>query len=158
SQAIAAVRSKEDLAQAVQQTVKKLSSVKGYVIRLINEDGVTMSPYIYDSTIPFANDPEFQFIRASKLKIKDGFQDRILASEEPIFFNIEEEAKNVHAPQYIHFWKRVKFLRMTGTALRTGNHDLGVLWMETDKVNIPLLKGICAQLSVAISNVMASEQ
>jgi transcriptional regulator with GAF, ATPase, and Fis domain len=47
---------------------------------------------------------------------------------------------------------------MTGTALRTGNKELGVFWMETDKVNIPLLKGICAQLSVAISNVMVNEE
>ncbi|HEY2349132.1 MAG TPA: sigma 54-interacting transcriptional regulator, partial [Puia sp.] len=158
SQEIAAVRSKEDLAIAVQRSVKKISSVKGYVIRLINDDGTTMSPYIFDSTISFRNDPEFLFILSSKLKIKDGFQDKILASDEPIFFNIEEESKNVHAPQYIHFWKRVEFLRMTGTALRTGNKELGVFWMETDKVNIPLLKGICAQLSVAISNVMVNEE
>ena len=158
SQDIAAVRSKEDLAIAVQRAVKKISSVKGYVIRLINDDGATMSAYIFDSTIPFKNDPEFLFIRNSRLPIKDGFQDKILASDEPIFFNIEEESKNVHAPQYIHFWKKVEFLRMTGTALRTGNKELGVFWMETDKVNIPLLKGICAQLSVAISNIMVNEQ
>ena len=81
-----------------------------------------------------------------------------MESDEPVFFNIEEEAKHENAPQYIHFWKRVEFLRMTGTALRTGNTDLGILWMETDDVNIPLLKGICAQISVAISNVIANEQ
>jgi transcriptional regulator with GAF, ATPase, and Fis domain len=155
---VAAVRSKDDLSLAVQIAVKKLSSVKGYVIRLINEDRTTTSSYIYDSTIPFKDDPEFKVIVSEKFNIKDGVQDKVLKSTEPIVFKTEEEIRRISAPRYVHFWSRVGFKKVIGVPLRTGNKDLGILFMETDVVNMPLLKGICAQISIAISNVVVNEQ
>lgn len=155
---VAAVRSKEDLSLAVQIAVKKLSSVKGYVIRLINDDRNTTISYIYDSTIPFNDDPEFKEIVTAKFNIKDGLQDKILKGTEPIVFKTDEEIRRSSAPRYVHFWQHVGFKKVIGVPLRTGNKDLGVLFMETDVVNMPLLKGICAQISIAISNVVTNEQ
>jgi transcriptional regulator with GAF, ATPase, and Fis domain len=155
---IAAVRSKHDLAVAVEAAIKKLSSVKGYIIRLINNDGVTTSPYIYDSTTPFKDDFEFKQMIAANFDIKDGIQDKVLRSMEPLFFNTGEEMKRAVVPQYVRAWSHMGLEKMTGIALRTGNKDIGVLFMETDVVNLPVLKGICAQISTAISNVLVNEQ
>jgi formate hydrogenlyase transcriptional activator len=155
---IAAVRSKEELSLAVETAVKKLSSVKGHIIRLINDDGKTTSSYIYDSTIPFKDDPEFQQMIAMKFDIKDGLQDKVLRSSEPILFTTETEIKRSAVPRYVRFWKEVGFEKMIGAPLRTGSKDLGILFMETDVVNMPLLKGICAQISIALSNIIANEQ
>jgi transcriptional regulator with GAF, ATPase, and Fis domain len=155
---VAAVRSKDDLSLAVQTAVKKLSSVKGYVIRLINEDRTTTSSYIYDSTIPFKDDSEFKVIVSEQFNIKDGVQDKVLKSTEPILFKTEDEIRRISAPRYVHFWSRVGFKKVIGVPLRTGNRDLGILFMETDVINMPLLKGICAQISIAISNVVVNEQ
>src|SRR5262249_9034557 len=138
--------------------VKKLSSVKGYVIRLINDDRTTTSTYIYDTTLPFEDNIEVRRIVASKFKIKDGIQDRILKSDEPIFFNTEEELRRPSPPVYVTFWKNMGFRKMMGMWLRTGEKDLGVLFLETDVINTPLLKGICAQISIAISNILVNEQ
>jgi formate hydrogenlyase transcriptional activator len=155
---IAAARSKEDLSLAFQTAVKKLSSVKGYVIRLINDDRKTTSSYIYDSTIAFKDDPEFKEMIALKFDIRDGLQDKILNGVEPILLITEEEMRRSSAPRYVLFWKHVGFRKMIGAPLRTGNKDLGILFMETDVINMPLLKGICAQISTAISNVIVNEQ
>jgi formate hydrogenlyase transcriptional activator len=155
---IAAVRSKHDLSLAVETAMKKLSSVKGYVILLINDDQSTTIPYIYDSAIRFKDVPEFAQMIAMKFDIKDGLQDKILNSSEPILFITEQEMKRASVPQYVRAWSYLNLRQMIGVSLRTGSRDLGVLFMETDEINIPLLKGICAQISTAISNVLANEQ
>jgi hypothetical protein len=36
--------------------------------------------------------------------------------------------------------------------------NLGILLLEIDKINIPLLQGICAQVSIALANIIANEQ
>jgi formate hydrogenlyase transcriptional activator len=155
---VAAVRSKDDLSLTVETAVKKLSSVEGYVVRLINDDRTTTSPYIYDTTIPFKDDPEFKELLAIKFNINDGLQDKILKGTEPIRFITDEEIRRSSVPRYARYWSKVGFKKMIGVPLRTGNKDLGVLFMETDVVNMALLKGICAQISIAISNVIVNEQ
>ncbi|SEM80497.1 Transcriptional regulator containing GAF, AAA-type ATPase, and DNA-binding Fis domains [Mucilaginibacter gossypiicola] len=155
---IAAVRSKHDLSAAVERAVKKLSSVKGYTVRLINCDGATTSTYIYDSTNTFKDDPEFRQMIAAKFPIKDGIQDKVLSNTEPVLFITNEEMRRAVVPQYVRTWSDMGLRKMLGVALRTGNKDIGVLFMETDIVNLPILKGICAQISTAISNVLVNEQ
>ena len=158
SHEIAAVRSKDDLARAIEKAVKRLSSVKGYVVRLINDDNSTTRPYIWDSTIPFKDDPIFIENLTINFNIKDGIQDKVLKNTEPTLIITAEEMKRSTVPRYVRFWDSVGFEKMIGVPLRTGTRDLGILFMETDEVNLPLLKGICAQISIAISNVIVNEQ
>lgn len=153
---IAAVRSKHDLCLAVETAVKKLSSVKGYIIRLINDDQTTTSPYIYDSA--FKDDPEFMQMITMKFDIKDGLQDRVMSSTEPVRFITADEMRRGAVPLYVRSWNNMGFREMIGVPLRTGNKNLGILFLEMDVVNVPLLKGICAQISTAISNVIVNEQ
>jgi transcriptional regulator with GAF, ATPase, and Fis domain len=155
---IAAVRSKHDLSVVVQAAIKKLSPVKSYIIRLINNDGVTTSPYIYDSTTTFKDDTQVRQIITAKFDIKDGIQDKVLRSAEPVLFITAEEMKRAVVPQYVRIWSHMELRKMIGIALRTGNKDIGVVFMETDVINLPVLKGICAQISTAISNVLNNEQ
>jgi formate hydrogenlyase transcriptional activator len=154
---IAAVRSKADLSRAIETAIKKLSSVKAYVVRVTNDDGCTTSPFIYHSMIPFS-DREFKEIVAVNLNIKDGFQDKVLKNSGPMLFDIEEEVRRISAPRYVRFWYNKGFNKMIGVPLRTGNKDVGILFIVTDIVNMPLLKGVCAQISIAISNMIVNEQ
>lgn len=154
---LAMVKSKTDLSRAVETALKKLSEVKGYIVQLINDDGSTTSPYIYDSAMPFGNDPEFKEILAISFNIKDGLQDKVLKNTDPVLFNMPEEVKRISAPRYVRFWYSKGFNKMIGVPLRTGNKDLGILFIATDEGNMPQLKGICAQVSIAISNVIVNE-
>ncbi|MGA9649131.1 sigma-54 interaction domain-containing protein, partial [Pedobacter sp.] len=63
-----------------------------------------------------------------------------------------------NTPVYIRFWKKMGFEQVVGTALRTANTELGILWVGMAEINSPLLRGICAQISIAMSNIAANEQ
>ncbi|PWV48305.1 sigma 54-interacting transcriptional regulator [Chitinophaga sp. S165] len=155
---IAAVRSKEDLAEAVSRCLRKLNPDLGYVIRRIDECQTTMSHYICDDTNFAEDDEELKEIMATKFPIKDGLQDRVLNSEIPIFFSVNSEINRGINVKYLHFWKRIGLRTMVGMTLRTGDTKLGVLWLGIDEINMPLLQGICAQISIAMHNSLANEE
>lgn len=154
---ITGVRNKEDLSIAVRTALNKISPLKGYVIRSINSDGTTMSTYLYDESI-IKNDNSIQSIDGKeKYPIKDGLQNRIFESYIPLLFSIDREIERNPSIPYLNLWKQVGFTMMAGIALRNANTDLGILWLGIDEINISLLKGICAQISMAIGNIMANE-
>jgi len=155
---IAAVRSKEDLSMAVREAMGKLSSVKGFVIRVINEDKTTLSTYIHDGSIAAENDPMLKVISSTKFPINDGIQDRVFQNSSHLLINVDDELRRGRQMLYLRFWKNMKFGDMIGTPLRSGDKDLGILWIGVEDINIALLKGICEQISTALANIINNEQ
>lgn len=155
---IAAVRSKADLAEAVRKSLKKISSLSGYVIRKINEDHVTSTTYIYDDAIPVGDDALLEEMLSAKLPLDDGLQNRVLGSEIPLFFSVNAEIRRGSTAAYLPLWKKAGFKTVVGTALRTGDVTLGILWLNIEEINMPLLQGICAQISIAMYNIIANEE
>src|SRR5690606_17370682 len=84
--------------------------------------------------------------------------ERVLLSNNPVIFNIEEEVRQGNKGPYIFLWKKAGFKNAYGAPLRVGNTNLGTLWILTNEVNLSLLKGICSQISIAISNIKANEK
>lgn len=156
---IAAVRSKNDLAEAVRKSLKKLDALKGYVIRRINEDQLTSTTYIYDESMVTGEDELVQEMLTAKLPVNDGLQNRVLNSSIPLFFSVNTEISrgNQTAP-YLALWKKTGFKTVIGTPLRTGDVTLGILWLGLEEINMPLLQGICAQISIAMYNIIANEE
>ncbi|RYG02912.1 MAG: hypothetical protein EOO02_09545, partial [Chitinophagaceae bacterium] len=155
---IAAARSKDDLSEAVRKALKKLANLRGYVIRKIDADGQTMSSYIHDETIVAADDPDLLEILNSRFPINDGLQNRVLDSPVPLLLSVNGEISRGITSRYLLFWKKVGFKTMVGTSLKSGDTKLGILWLGIEDVNLPLLKGICDQISIAMSNIMANEE
>lgn len=154
---IASVRTKEELGHAVRNALSKLNPDGGFVIRRINEDTSTMSPYVYDLTK--THDPKIlAALKKSKYPINDGLQSRILNSSIPLVFNIDREIERGITSAYLHYWKQMGFKEIVGIRLRNGETNLGVLILDTVEINIPLLQGICAQISIAMANIIANEQ
>jgi formate hydrogenlyase transcriptional activator len=50
------------------------------------------------------------------------------------------------------------FKNFVGIRLRTGETNLGILFLDIEKIKIELLQGICAQISTALANIIANEQ
>ena len=50
------------------------------------------------------------------------------------------------------------FKNFLGIRLRNGEMNLGILFLDIDGINVQLLQGICAQISIAMANIMANEQ
>jgi len=154
---IATVRTKSELETAVTTALRKINKIKGYVVRKINADGTTMSTYIHDDSVIPEGDPIMIDVGREKFPIYDGLQSRVLESYIPLLFSVDIEIERGVTSAYLYFWKRLGYKRMVGIALRNGETDLGILWLGIDEVNISLLQGICAQISIAMANIMANE-
>ncbi|WP_341835311.1 sigma 54-interacting transcriptional regulator [Chitinophaga pollutisoli] len=155
---IAAVRSKADLALAVHTCLRKIATLDGYAIRKINEDQTTTTTYLYDESIETLDEALVQQLVSTKLPIEDGLQNRILASEIPLFLSVNSELNRGNTALYLQHWKNAGFNSVVGMALRTGNQNLGILWLNIGEINMALLQGICAQISIAMSNIIANEE
>ncbi len=155
---IAKVRTKDDLAVAVRTSLNKLNALKGYAIRKINEDGSGLSAYIYDPGNSRPDKSDLNRLVTTSIPINDGLQKRVLDSDIPLLFNVDREIQRGLTSPYLQYWKRVGYKTTVGIRLRNAGINLGILWLGTEEVNIPLLQGICSQISVAMANIMANEQ
>jgi formate hydrogenlyase transcriptional activator len=153
---MAAVRTKEELALAVRTALGGLNPKSGYVIRRINDDQTTMSPYVYDLT----KNHDQKLLRAleeSRYPVNDGLQNRVLDSPIPLLFTVEREIQRGITSAYLQYWTQLGFKTIVGIRLRNGETNLGILFIDIEEINIPLLQGICAQISTALANIMANE-
>ena len=158
SQDIAGVRTKDDLQEAISSVLQYVLNIRLSMIRIIEEDGVTLSPYMYDKNMFYGEEPIFKELASKNISIDEYLTAKVLNSKHPVIFNIEEEERKGNSAKYIYFWKKAGLKNAYGAALRVGNQNLGTLWLMTDEVNLTLLKGICAQISIAISNIRANEK
>ena len=163
SHEIASVRTKEDLSIAIRNSLKKLSVMEVYIIRTLNEDGNTLSPFIYSDETVLKGSAAMQKLHNTKIKISEGITGKVMRGNVPVLIDFEDEVSQGNTDEYIEMWKQMgtekaAFQKMVGTPLRVGNIDLGILWVLTVKINMTILEGICAQISVAISNIIANEE
>ncbi|MFS2186774.1 sigma 54-interacting transcriptional regulator [Mucilaginibacter sp. Mucisp84] len=156
--AIAAVRSKEDLFDTVKLFLRRLNILRGYAIRMINDDGKTMSTYVHDRTVTTPDDPLIVEVAKARYPIRDGIQDRVLNSDTPVFLIVDEEIARGHDAGYLHFWKSVGFVKVAGMPLQTASRKRGILWLAMEEINIQLVESLCSLISIAISNIKTNEQ
>lgn len=157
-QDIAGVRTKDDLEKAISSVLQRVLNIRLSMIRIIEDDGVTLSPYMYDKGMFYGEDPVFLELASKNITIDEYLTAKVLRSKDPVIFNIAEEERKGNSARYIYFWKKVGLKNAYGAPLRVGNKNVGTLWLLTDEVNYNLLKGICAQISIAISNIRANEK
>jgi transcriptional regulator with GAF, ATPase, and Fis domain len=155
---IAAVRTKEELAIAVRTALGKLNALRGYVIRKINEDGASLTTYIYDPGIAMEDDPEWMGLTSASFPMNDGLQNRVLDSYIPLLFSVDREIQRGVTSSYLHYWKKAGYKTIVGVRLHYAATNLGIMWLGIEEINIQLLQGICSQISIAMANIMANEQ
>jgi transcriptional regulator with GAF, ATPase, and Fis domain len=158
SNSLAGVRTKDDLEIAIINVLQNMLNIKLAMIRILDEDSIGLSPYMYDKTMFHGTEESFNALLSKKITIHEPISARVLNSQEPVIFNIETAEKNGLNNAYIQFWKKLGMKNAYGAALRAGHKIIGILWLVTDDLNITILKGICAQISIAISNIRANEQ
>ncbi len=153
---IAAVRTKEELAGALRLALDKLDERSSFVIRRLNEDTRTMSTYVLDK----GNRPCTSEVREmlKDYPVNDGLQNRVLNSAIPLLFNLDREVQRGVKSDYLQDWKAMGFRNFVGVRLRHGKTNQGILFLDMEDVKIELLQGFCAQISIALANIMANEQ
>ncbi len=160
---IASLKDRNDLSRIVNTRIKKLFSIRQFGIAQVNEDKVTHSAFMMDLGDPIHNHNEFSAVTSLKYSITDTAFSSIMASDDPVMLDVLQLAEEPDPPAYVQFWKAVGFQKLLCLALRVGGNNIGCIFfnINSDEINTlstTLLKGVCAQLSVAMSNILANEK
>lgn len=158
SNEIAAVRDKDGLSQAINKTLKGLGLIKKYVIRVINDDNETARLFLWDSRDEFTFREDFHALIAHHQPIGYGLIREVLDADGPVLFDLTAFDDKPDRLAYVAFWRNIGMDQVLGIALRSGEKNIGVIWMDPDMVDIGLLKSLCSQISIAISNILAIEK
>lgn len=158
SQSIAAVKTKDELETAISDVLQSVLNIRLVVLRVIAEDGIGLIPYIWDKQMMQDKEGTFKELHTKEITIDTYLYAKVLNSKEPVIFDIKEEENNEKYQPNIRIWVNSGKKYAFGAPLRVGNKNIGLLWMLTDEINLTILKGICAQISIAVSNNISMEK
>lgn len=155
---IARVRTKAELQAAIFKVLEKTLHIQLGMIQVIEEDGFNLYPFMYDSTLydKAKSKSFFDELVAKRVTINEYYTAKVLASDEGVIFNVEEEAATGNL--YARLWKTIGFENMYALPLRTGSKNLGTIWLHANRLSELIVKGICAQISIAIANIQVNEK
>lgn len=153
---ITQVRTKSELQSAIFRVLDKTMHTQLAMIRVIDDDGFHLSPFMFDKTL-FKNAPvKFDEMASHRITIEEPYTSRVLASQQGLVFNVEEEVRDGNA--YARLWKTTGLKNMYGLPLRAGDKNIGTIWILADRLSQLMVKGICSQISIAIANIQANEK
>jgi formate hydrogenlyase transcriptional activator len=156
---IASVRNKDDLKKAVEKVSRRLSKIARFLIRGMNDDQETMTIYLCDDNVKKGiEETGQQFILKAVYPVNDGISEMVLAGTETITFVLQDWIDAGKASSCIHFWKSLGALKCVATPLKTGGRNLGIFWVDSEYPDVKMIDSICAQLSIAMSNILANEE
>src|SRR5690606_4727699 len=121
-------------------------------------DGVTISPYMYDDSVWGKEKEMLRTLDSRNIDVNKELTVRELKSDVLEIYQNAEEIERGSDSHVVQCWKNVGMKNAFGAPLRVGSSNIGTLWLLTDEVNLTILKGICAQISIAISNIQANEK
>jgi transcriptional regulator with GAF, ATPase, and Fis domain len=107
--------------------------------------------------------PDYKNLASGNHQINDGVFSRAIASDDPVLFDVHNLSQEPGAPAYVDFWKRVGMQYVMIVALRAGGNNIGFAILnfntcERIDTTSTLLKGICVQLAVKVSQILAYEE
>ena len=163
SNAIASVRDKNILAKLLKKQLKDLFEITDYVIHSLSDDKQTYTPILFDLDANFAQYPDFKKLVNAQNNVNDGIFDKILASEDPVFFDIEQCLSKPTHPEYLKSAKAVGIEQMIGIPIRLGQENIAVMtFIHNDYQRIidqfHLFKCILSQIALSVSNIVANEK
>jgi formate hydrogenlyase transcriptional activator len=163
STAIASVRDKVVLSEILKIQLEELFSIKSYIIHALSEDKNSHMPLLYDTEADYSVHPDFSKLLNTWTDVNDGVFDLILANEGPVFFDLRSWHDLNEPPTYANVAKDLEISSMIGIAIRLGEENIAVMnFIHEDFAQIQsqeyLLKSICSQIAVAVSNVIANEK
>ncbi|WP_205509971.1 sigma-54-dependent Fis family transcriptional regulator [Longitalea arenae] len=153
---IAQVKTKADLQAAIFKGLDNLLHTKLAMIRVIDDDGIHLSPFLFDKSLFAKVRSNFDEMANDKITIHETYTAQVLASTDGLVFNVEEELKGGN--EYAKLWSTTGLKNMYSLPLRVGDRNIGTIWLLADRLTKLMLKGISAQISIAIANLQANEK
>jgi formate hydrogenlyase transcriptional activator len=163
SNAIASVLDKGVLAKILKEQLKDLFNIKDYVIHFLSDDKQKLTPVLFDADADFAQCADFQKLIGVQNEVNDGIFNKIIESEDPVFFDIDLCLKEPGRPDYLNSAQAIGLRQMIGAAIRLGQQDIAIItFIHDDHKRIiqhgHLFSCICSQIALTISNMLANER
>lgn len=163
SNQIAAVRSKNDLLDLIQDTLKKLLPISHTLTAKLTRNGRLYRAYIVDSHSPCREHKDYTHLIQSELATDD-FVDLILMAETPLLFNLEEVLKHPYPPAFLKLNYECGIRQVICSPFGNSKRKTGFLTIFVDPAthiqsdSLNMVQGAAAQLSTAIANIIANEE
>jgi transcriptional regulator with GAF, ATPase, and Fis domain len=156
---IATVRDKKGLGLVIKRYLKNLFLIKEYIITIKNDDHETYSYFLHELEADRPTDKGFQIITGTGMPIAGSMTGVVLQSEEPVIFDIADvlQQGKLSFPS-ASFWRSAGAEKIMGLRLRVADEDVGILWIQPGHINNHLLKGITAQMAIALANAIANDR
>ncbi|MHC0443110.1 sigma-54-dependent Fis family transcriptional regulator [Flavobacterium sp. 3-210] len=162
---IAKIRNKNELRIITDEKIKTLLDVSNISFCYVSPDGKTFGSFILDPKSPSTKHPKYGDITAAMHPVNDGIVNKVLASEDPLVYDMESYIKtNTKVPGYFRMIYDVGMRQMIFSRLKNGEDIIGYLAItkkvktHVEKNQLNLIKAIASQLSVALANIKANEQ
>ncbi len=159
----AMARVKEDLLAITRNQLRSLLPFLEMGVGTINDDGYTLSPFVFELDGMVTTHPRYQEMLRMKYPLNDGVSDRVLKSPEPVMFNLREMAAEGALPEFLQVPLECGVTRTLLTRLCTGDRVVGVMGMNLDGEKplspdqLCLVKYISHLMAIAVANVQANE-
>ena len=163
SNTISSVRDKNILSKTLKKQLKDLFNITDYVIHALSDDKQKYTPLLFDADANFASCADFKKLISNKNDVNDGIFDKILTSEEPVFFDIEQCLSKPKHPDYLKSAKEIKLKQMIGVLIRIGQENIALMTFVHDNYEhfpreCQLFKSILSQIALSVSNLIANEK
>jgi transcriptional regulator with GAF, ATPase, and Fis domain len=159
SRQLATVRDREGLGAVVKSYLKEVFHIREYIITIRNDDNLTYAYFLHDLSTDAPTDAGFKVITSGSMPIEGTMTGAVLRSIEPVVFRIKDIIQ--HNTYYFpsrSFWEAAGAELILGTKLSVANEVVGIIWVQPGQVNDELLRGVCAQIAIALSNIRANEK
>ncbi|WP_153799996.1 sigma 54-interacting transcriptional regulator [Foetidibacter luteolus] len=161
---IAKIRDKNQLLTLINSELKKLFYFTHSSISAISEDGQNFSVFLTDPASKSKVHPAYQDLVTTVYAVNDGIFNRFIEQEEPTVSDYEEVVSRAHVPKYARIHYEAGLKEAVSTPLLNEKGVWGVLHFYSDRKHtftpedISIIKGIAYQVSIAVSNILATEE
>lgn len=161
TEAIAGVQNRFQLRKIFSQYLRNLCFINDISLHWFSDDKKSQVCYFWDESAPGANINNFHQLVTQELQLDDPIFGPIIESKDQLSFKINELMKLPEIPPYIKFLCSQNCESITGVPLLRGRIIVGVLFVrefDAHRADQPLFRGLCTQLTIAVSNLIASER
>jgi transcriptional regulator with GAF, ATPase, and Fis domain len=144
----------------VQTKLTDSFDVNCFHVSIINQDMQSHSIFLMTRRGKPPLPEDLNVISKKRFQIKeDEAFERVTLSDDPVLFSLKRLNKYPVIPDYIRFYMDNSIDQLIGVRLKVANKIIGCAWLQTaSQISLALLKGVCAQLSVAMFNILADER
>jgi len=161
---IAAVRSRADLWDIINNEILDLFNSQYYTLCLLSEDATTHYPFLHSRDKKLENGKVDSPIIHRQHPVNDGVFNLALSADQPVIFQLAALTQQKDIAPYVHYWFKLGIKEMMLVKITNANEDRGVLFLYSNKEGafssekFNLLAGVADLLGTGMCNVLANEK